>query len=111
MGARALAGILGATVVLAAGLLQADNAGRVEPLDGMQSLTGPASEPGIRSERSPLLAVPQGEPSPKATTPFGAPLPPNQLTPAPLLPFNPNRSLMPPSSTPAPYSGGGRVGR
>jgi hypothetical protein len=25
-------------------------------------------------------------------------LPPNQLTPAPVLPFNPNRSLMPPSS-------------
>ena len=105
------AAILGAIVVLAASPLQADNAGRLEPLDGMQSLTGPASEPGIRSERSPLLAVPQGELSPRATTPFGTPLPPNQLTPAPVLPFNPNRSLMPPSSTPAPSSGGGRLGR
>jgi hypothetical protein len=111
MGARQLAGIIGVTVLLAAGLSQADSATRVEPLDGMQSLTAPG---GIRPEgdaRVPAPAVPHG-PLPRTTSPFGGPSPPNQLTPAPVLPFHPNRPLMPSPSAPAPYySGGGHAGR
>ncbi len=53
-------------------------------------------------------------------TPFGTPLPPNNLTPPPLVPMNPNRSLMPqqplaaPNQTPLSGVGstsGGRFGR
>lgn len=111
MGARVVARILCAVVLLAADLSQADNnAGRVEPLDGTQSMTSPATKPGIRSERTPR-AVPQGDVSPQGTTPFGGSLPPNNLTPAPLLPFNPNRPLMPSPSAPAPSSSSGRIGR
>jgi hypothetical protein len=111
MGARQLAGIIGVTVLLAAGLSQADSATRVEPLDGMQSLTAPG---GIHPEgdaRIPAPAVPQGPLSPRTPPPFGGQSPPNQLTPAPVLPFHPNRPLMPSPSAPAPYSGGGHVGR
>lgn len=111
MGASAVARILGAAVLLVAGLSQADNASRIEPLDGTQSMTSPATKPGIPSERRPLRGVPQGDVAPQATTPFGGPLPPNQLTPAPVLPFNPNRSLMPSPSAPAPSSSSGRIGR
>lgn len=120
MGAQKFAGIIGAAVLLTAGLSQAGNEGRVEPLDGTQGVTRSANEPGIPSERGPLspgesrlpaLGMPPGDPSSRTTTPFGGPLPPNQLTPAPVLPFNPNRSLMPSASSPPPYSGSGRLGR
>ena len=135
MGATKFAGIIGAAVLLAAGFSQAGDAGRVEPLDGTQGITRSANEPGTPSERGsfphgeprlPALGVPQSDPSPRTTTPFGSPLPPSQLTPAPVLPFNPNRSLMPSPSAPshppnparaetranpAPYSGSGRLGR
>ena len=120
MGARKFAGIIGAAVLLTAGFSQAGNAGRVEPLDGIQGVTRSANDPGTPSERGPLphaesqlppLVVPQADPSPRTTTPFGGPLPPSQLTPAPVLPFNPNRSLMPSPSTAPPYSGSGRLGR
>ena len=134
MGARALAGLLGAAVVLVGSLSQAGNTARLEPLDGTQPVTSSASEPANRPERGarlhgdaqpPALTTPQGDVSSRATTPFGGPMPPNQITPAPVLPFNPNRSLVPsPSSShppnparaetrasPTPYSGGGRLGR
>jgi len=120
MGPRKFAGIIGAALLLTAGLSQASNEGRVEPLDGTQGVTRSANEPGIPSERGPLspgesrlpaLGMPPGDPSSRTTTPFGGPLPPNQLTPAPVLPFNPNRSLMPSASSPPPYSGSGRLGR
>jgi hypothetical protein len=135
MAAQKFAGIIAAVVVLAASSGQSGNAGPVEPLDGMQRVTSPSSEPGLRSERGPLLPaspqssafmLPQGDPPSRTTTLFGSPLPPNQLTPSPVLPFNPNRSLIPPPSAPshppnparaetranpAPFSGSGRVGR
>ncbi len=120
MRVRELAGIFAATVLLAASSSTAADAGRVEPLDGTQSITHSAIEPAIHPEsssrRESPLTVPQTDFSPRTTTPFGAPSPPNQLTPAPTLPFNPNRSLIPPSSpshspNPAPYSGSGRFGR
>lgn len=44
-------------------------------------------------------------------TPFGSPTPPNHLTPPPILPFSPNRSLLPGSSQPAPPSAGSSPGR
>jgi hypothetical protein len=120
MGARKFAGIIGAAVLLTAGLSQASNEGRVEPLDGTQGVTRSANKPGIPSERGllphgesqlPALGILPGDTSLRKTTPFGGPLPPNQLTPAPVLPFNPNRSLMPSASSPPPYSGSGRLGR
>ena len=121
MAPRYLAGIFAAAVVmLVAGLSPAADSGHVESLDGMPSVTIPPSEAKIRTERRPLLSeefqpsplvIPRGSVSPLHTTPFNAPLPPNQLTPAPVLPFNPNRSLMPSPSSPPPSSGNGRLGR
>jgi len=119
MDARKFAGIIGTAVLLTAGLSQAGSAGHIEPLDGTQGVTRSVNEPGSPSERGPLphgesylpRGMPQGDASPRTTTPFGGPLPPNQLTPAPVLPFNPNRSLMPSASAPPPSSGSGRLGR
>ena len=119
MDARKFAGIIGTAVLLTAGLSQAGSAGHIEPLDGTQGVTRSVNEPGSPSERGPLphgesylpRGMPQGDASPRTTTPFGGPLPPNQLTPAPVLPFNPNRSLMPSVSATPPYSGSGRLGR
>lgn len=99
MDAWTRAGVLGAAVLLAAGLSWAGDTARIEPLDGTQAVTHSASEPSNRPERGPL-ATPQGDASSRAVTPFGGPLPPNQLTPAPVLPFNPNRSLIPASPSP-----------
>ena len=119
MDTRKFAGIIGTAVLLTAGLSQAGSAGHVEPLDGTQGVTRSVNEPESPSERGRLphgesylpLGMPQGDASLRTTTPFGGPLPPNQLTPAPVLPFNPNRSLMPSASAPPPYSGSGRLGR
>jgi len=45
-------------------------------------------------------------------TPLGVPSPPHQLTPAPVLPFHPNRHLMPsPTAPPNAQLGGGYLGR
>ena len=119
MVARKFAGIIGTAVLLIAGLSQAGSAGHIEPLDGTQGVTRSVNEPGSPSERGPLphgesylpRGMPQGDASPRTTTPFGGPLPPNQLTPAPVLPFNPNRSLTPSASAPPPHAGSGRLGR
>lgn len=124
MGARELAGVVVAAVLLAASPSQAGNTARIEPLDGTQAVTNSASEAAKRPERG-SVATPQGDFSSRAVTPFGGPLPPNQLTPAPVLPFNPNGSLVPSPSPshppnparaetrayPAPSSGSGRLGR
>jgi hypothetical protein len=130
MGTRTLAGIIGVTVLLAAGLSRADSATTVDPLDGTHSV-GAAGGP--RSEGGPLLPREGRVPAPGAfqspvppTTQFGTPSPPNHITPAPVLPFHPNRPLMPSPSAPShppnparaetranppPSSGGGRPGR
>jgi hypothetical protein len=131
MDARKLASILAAVLLAITGLSRAADAGRIEPLDGEPSVNRLSD---TRAGHSPLgtpLAIPQGDPPPHGTGPFGAPLPPQQLTPAPVLPFNPNGHLMPAPSAPfhppnpAPaetraypghppnpaYSGGGRTGR
>jgi hypothetical protein len=64
----------------------------------------------------PLPPGPHGELNQRAVTPFGSPLPPSQMTPAPILPFQPNRPLVPSPTTPPavlPPTGsqGGRLGR
>ena len=110
MGARALAGLLGAAVVLIGLLSQAGNIARLEPLNGTQPATSSASEPANRPQHGarlhrdgppPALTAPEGDLSSRAATPFGGPMPPNHLTPAPVLPFNPNRSLVPAPSAPS----------
>ena len=48
----------------------------------------------------------------QTTTPLGVPSPPHRLTPAPVLPFHPNRHLIPsPTSPPHAPLGGGQLGR
>jgi hypothetical protein len=137
MRAQKFAGILAvAGLLMTAAFSQAGNAVRIEPLDGTQNVTSSTSAPETRAaEHGPLprgdsqpspFTPPQGDVSMPATTPFGTPLPPNQLTPAPVLPFSPNRSLIPSSvapshppnparaetrANPSPYSGSGRLGR
>ena len=83
---------------------------RVESLDSTQSVISSADAPGIGSDPSPLFrpdarsstpALPRGDAAARTTTPFAAPFPPNQLTPPPVLPFNPNRSLMPAPAAPS----------
>lgn len=72
--------------------------------------TGPVVKPG----NLPSAAAPHGDTQPSLLTPFGTPLPPNNLTPPPMLPPSPNRPLMPqqPSApaTSAPPSGFGPTG-
>jgi hypothetical protein len=129
MGTRTLAGIIGVTVLLAAGLSRPDSAIAVGPLDGTHGV-GPAGGPPSgdpllpREGRVPAPGVFQSPVPP--TTQFGSPSPPNHITPAPVLPFHPNRPLMPSPSGPShppnparaetranppPSSGGGRPGR
>lgn len=52
---------------------------------------------------------PQGGTTTGTITTFGSPAPPNNLTPAPVLPFTPNGSLMPQSRVApvVPFSSGG----
>lgn len=125
MGSRKLVGLIGAIVLLTGGLSRAGNEGRIEPLDGAHNLATPPTE---RPETHQPL-IPNDAGRPPAGTPFGGPLPPSQLTPAPVLPFNPNRALTPSTGAPsslshppdparagtrahqAPFSGGGRLGR
>lgn len=118
MDARQVAALLSGTVLLIADLSLAGNPGPVEPLDGLPSATTPRSRP-LGGAEGPLLSDefqatprvnPRGRASPEATTPFDTPLPPNQLTPPPVLPFHPNRSLMPSSSNPPSSPGSGRLG-
>ena len=113
MGSWTLPGAIGAIVVLTGGFSHAGNEGRIEPLDGMHSL-GVAST-GKEHPQAPQGVAPNDAGRPSAGTPFGEPLPPSHLTPAPVLPFNPNRALMPSPHSPSPsapgFPGGGRSGR
>jgi hypothetical protein len=94
MPTRTYAGFVGLIMLLSAGFSEAEDAGRVEPLDGRQGLN--ERNPLLpRNPQAPPSTAPQGDPSSRLTTPFGTPMPPNQVTPAPVLPFNPNGSLMP----------------
>lgn len=72
--------------------------------------TGPVT--GLGTPASPILA-PHGDTKSSSITPFGTPMPPSNLTPAPVMPFHPNRPLMPQSTAPAspPSGGGARFGR
>ncbi len=62
---------------------------------------------------SPIGLRPHGETESGNRSAFGTPLPPNNLTPAPILPLNPNRALSPALSPNShiPSSGSGRLGR
>jgi len=68
------------------------------------------TKPGAES---PLGLRPHGETESGNRSAFGTPLPPNNLTPAPILPFYPNRALSPasPPNSHTPSSGGSRFGR
>ena len=67
------------------------------------------TKPGTES---PIGLRPHGESESGNRSAFGTPLPPNNLTPAPVLPFNPNRALSPPSpNSHRPSNGQGRFGR
>ncbi len=75
---------------------------------GMPSVPSAANTPLIEPSRP--SSLPPGDNERHNTTPFGSISPPHELTPAPLLPFNPNRPLMPYSAPPTPHTGG-RFGR
>ena len=113
MGRWILAGVIRAIVVLIGGFSQAGNEGRTESLDGMRSLGVPSTGKEHRPAQPRVDPNDAGRPS--AGTPFGEPSAPSHLTPPPVLPFNPNRALMPSPSSPSPsapgFSGGGRAGR
>jgi len=73
---------------------------------------------GVASTESsvPLPPESHGEVNQRIMTLFGSPQPPNQLTPAPVMPFHPNRPLLPapsptPSAVPNSGVGSGRFGR
>lgn len=68
------------------------------------------TKPGTES---PIGLQPHGETESGNRSMFGTPLPPNNLTPAPILPLSPNRALSPAPSpnNHTPSSGGGRFGR
>lgn len=68
------------------------------------------TKPGTES---PVRLQPHSETEIQNRSAFGTPLPPNNLTPAPVLPFNPNRAVFPaaPPNRQTPSSGSGRFGR
>jgi hypothetical protein len=131
---RTHAGFVALLLLLPAGFSAAEETGRIEPLDGTHRLNE-RSPLASSVPQAPLSTAPPADSSSRPMTPFAAPMPPNQLTPAPLLPFHPNGTLVPnrplmpapqaPSyppdpahagtrahpSLPAPFSGGGRAGR
>jgi hypothetical protein len=59
---------------------------------------GPVLRPG--GQGSPTIITPQGEVKSGTVTPFGAPLPPNRITPSPVLPLNPRLGSTPAPPTP-----------
>lgn len=91
--------------------------GRLSPLgDDIGTYADPhgnhtiVTKPGTET---PVGLGPHGDIESGNRSSFGTPMPPNHLTPAPVLPFNPNRALSPtplPNPQPAP-DGTGRVGR
>lgn len=103
----------------------------IQSPDGLQgTVADPGNGVGIRSDPHgrrdvlvapldsaiPLSPGPHGDLHRQTVTPFQTPPPPNQLTPAPVLPFQPNRPpapipSTPPSAAPHPGGSGGRIGR
>ena len=73
--------------------------------------SGPIMNPGSPPSFS---GGPHGDTTAGANTVFGTPPPPSNLTPAPILPMNPNRPLLPqqsiPPSSSVPPSGFGSSG-
>jgi hypothetical protein len=94
-----------------AGLAQAQEVVTESPPGIHGSMTRPGNGERIQSERGPGVSLqeylslslprPQTGVSQGTVSPFGAPSPPSRLTPAPLLPFHPNRPLVPSPSTQA----------
>ncbi len=78
-----------------------------DPHGNQTIITKPGTE-------SPVGLRPHGELENGNRSSFGTPLSPNHLTPAPVLPFHPNRALSPQTPSPssqAPAGGTGRFGR
>lgn len=122
--------IMAVVLTLAAGPGQAEvrvvqspdgAAGTIADLgNGVGIQSDPHGRGGIRvapAEGPALLSPgPHGDLNQRTVTPFQSLAPPNQLTPAPVLPFHPNRPLVPSTSSPAPIapnpgSSGRRLGR
>ena len=60
---------------------------------------GPAQE---RGNPQSTLTLPPGQPTQGTRTPFGTPVPPSNITPAPVLPFHPHSPMIPgPGSAPS----------
>jgi hypothetical protein len=84
---------------------------------GHENSVGAGTGGGTDSVSARQFILPPSLPSERdarqqTTTPLGVPSPPHQLTPAPLLPFHPNRPLMPsPTIPPTPSLRGGHIGR
>lgn len=113
MWTRTVRWIIAVTALLAGDLAQGEIPGTTTDLGngvGIRSDPHGQGGPSIAPTESstPLSPGSQGDVNQRVVTPFGSPQPPNQLTPAPVLPFHPNRPLMPQST---PHSGGGRFGR
>lgn len=89
--------------------------GRLSPLgDDIGIYSDPHGNQTIVAKpgsESPVGLRPHGDIESGNRSSFGTPLPPNNLTPAPVLPFHPNRALSPPPSRQAPAGGTGRFGR
>jgi hypothetical protein len=119
MRTRMLTGIIGLALLLNPGDFQSVHASGMEPLDGRHVILNCERSSEKPPERTALLppnsataaiGASQGRVPPNGT-PSGAPSPPNQLTPAPVLPFNPNRPIMPAPTAPSPSAGSGRLAR
>lgn len=82
-----------------------DNTGIYSDPHGNQTIV---IKPGTEC---PIGLRPHGDIESGNRSSFGTPLPPNNLTPAPVLPFHPNRALSPPPSSQSPAGGTGRFGR
>lgn len=91
--------------------------GRLSPLgDDIGIYSDPHGNQTIVAKpgsESPVGLRPHGDIESGNRSSFGTPLPPNNLTPAPTLPFYPNRALSPPllPSSQPPAGGTGRIAR
>lgn len=113
MRTRAVRWIIAVTALLAGDFAQGEIPGTITDLgNGVGIRSDPHGQGGSSiaptESSTPLSPGPQDNANQRVVTPFGSPQPPNQLTPAPVLPFHPNRPIMPQST---PHSGGGRFGR
>jgi hypothetical protein len=100
--------------VLAAWLAQQESVYGELPRGNRGHSAGPENRSGVEitSGNDAWQIPPERAAQEQAMTPLGVPSPPHQLTPAPLLPFHPNRQLMPSPTVPTtPRMDGGRAGR